>query len=73
MRKSLRRLNTWIGQIARALRPDEPVAAMADGLRFGRKGSLAITADGWYDFEASEGGRDALSLIGHLRGSGMLR
>jgi hypothetical protein len=58
-----------IGQIARALRPDAPVASTADGLRLGRKGSLSITAtDGWFDHEAKKGGRDALSLIRHLRG-----
>jgi putative DNA primase/helicase len=67
-KESLRRLDTWIGQIARALRPDAPVASTADGLRLGRKGSLSITAtDGWYDHEAGKGGRDALSLIRHLR------
>jgi putative DNA primase/helicase len=67
-KESLRRLDTWIGLIARALRPDAPVASTADGLRLGHKGSLSISADGWYDFEASVGGRDALSLIRHLRG-----
>jgi hypothetical protein len=68
-KQSLRRLDTWIGQIARALRPDAPVASTADGLRLGRKGSLSITAtDSWYDHEAHKGGRDALSLIRHLRG-----
>ena len=65
----LRRLDTWVGQIAQALRPDAAVASTADGLRLGRKGSLSITAtDGWYDHEAHKGGRDALSLIRHLRG-----
>jgi hypothetical protein len=67
-KESLRRLDTWIGVIARALRPDAPVASTTDGLRLGRKGSLSISADGWYDFEASVGGRDALILIQHLRG-----
>jgi hypothetical protein len=68
-KESLRRLDTWIGLIARALRPDAPVASTADGLRIGRNGSLSITAvDGWYDHEAGKGGRDALSLIRHLRG-----
>jgi hypothetical protein len=68
-KESLRRLDTWISLIARGLRPDAPVASTADGLRLGRKGSLSITAaDGWYDHEAGKGGRDALSLIRHLRG-----
>ena len=67
-KESLRRLDTWIGLIARALRPDAPVASTADGLRLGRKGSLSISADGWYDFEAPVGGRDALTLIQYLRG-----
>jgi hypothetical protein len=62
------RLDTWIGMIAQDLRPGAPVAATPDGLRVGRKGSLAVTAaDGWYDHEASKGGRDTLSLIAHLR------
>ena len=68
-KESLRRLDTWIGQIARALRPDAPVAATADGLRLGRKGSLSVAHEGrWFDHEAHKGGRDALSLIRHLRG-----
>jgi hypothetical protein len=67
-KESLRRLDTWIGVIAGALGPDAPVASTTDGLRLGRKGSLSISADGWYDFEASVGGRDALILIQHLRG-----
>ena len=59
--ESLRRLNTWIVQIAEELRP-APVASTADGWRIGRKASLSITADGWYDFEASVGGRDGAML-----------
>ena len=41
-KESLRRLDTWSGQIARAIRPDAPVATTADGLRLGRKGSLSV-------------------------------
>ena len=68
-KESLRRLDTWTGQIAQVLRPDAPVACTTDGLRIGRKGSLSITADArWYDHETGEGGHDALSLIRHLRG-----
>lgn len=64
-----RRLNTWAGVIAQALRPDAPIALTPEGLRVGRKGSLAITAaDGWFDHECGNGGRDAISLIRHLRG-----
>jgi hypothetical protein len=38
------------------------------GLRLGRKGSLAISADGsWFDHEAGKGGPDTLSLIRHLK------
>jgi hypothetical protein len=64
--EALRRLNTWIAAIAQVLRPDAPVAHTTDGLRLGRKGSLSITTDGWYDHEAHRGGRDALTLIQHL-------
>lgn len=65
--EELRRLNTWASAIAQHLRPDAPVAYTAEALRLGRKGSLAITADGkWHDYEAGRGGRDTLSLIAHL-------
>lgn len=66
--ESLRRLNTWTGAIAQILRPEAPLTRTAEGIRLGRKGSLSITAaDGWFDHEAGKGGRDALSLICHLR------
>lgn len=50
------------------MRPEAPVAFTPEGLRLGRRGSLAIKSDGqWFDHEASKGGPDALSLIKHLR------
>lgn len=65
----LERISSWAGAIAQELRPEAPVASTPEGLRLGRKGSLAIsTTEGWYDHEAGTGGRDVLSLIRHLRG-----
>ena len=59
----LRRLDTWAGAIAQHLRPEAPVAYTPEGLRLGRKGSLAITAaDGWYDHEAGKAGSSAISI-----------
>src|SRR5512132_1443018 len=67
--EELERIGSWAGAIAQELRPEAPVASTPEGLRLGRKGSLAIsTTEGWYDHEAGTGGRDVLSLIRHLRG-----
>jgi putative DNA primase/helicase len=65
----LERLNTWLPETAAALRPGAPVKARPDGgVRIGNKGALALGPGTglWYDHEAGEGGRDALSLIRHL-------
>lgn len=64
----LRRLSTWAGGIAQHLRPEAPIAFTPGRLRLGRKGSLAISADGsWFDHDAGKGGPDTLSLIRHLK------
>jgi hypothetical protein len=63
------RLNTWIDEIAEALKPTARLEEQSDGsIRLGSNGSLSIgPATGiWYDFEADKGGRDALALIQHL-------
>jgi hypothetical protein len=66
--EDLRRLWTWVAAIVQHLRPNAPMAEMPDGLRFGAKGSLAIALNGeWFDHEAGEGGRNAVSLIRHLQ------
>lgn len=63
------RLNTWLPEIAIALRPDKPVKPQPDGgIRIGNSGALALGPGTglWYDHAAGEGGRDALTLIRHL-------
>ena len=63
------RLNTWLPEIATALRPGAPMKAHPDGgVRIGAKGALSLGPGTglWYDHAAGEGGRDALSLIRHL-------
>ena len=63
------RLNTWLPEIATALRPGAPMKAQPDGgVRIGAKGALSLGPGTglWYDHAAGEGGRDALSLIRHL-------
>lgn len=67
-REELRRLHTWAAAIAQHLRPEAPVAYTAEGLRIGRKGALAIKVDSsWFDHQAGKGGRDAITLIRHLK------
>ncbi len=64
------RLNTWLPEIAAALRPGVPMKAQPDGsVRIGNKGSLSVGPGTglWYDHAVGEGGRDALSLLQHLR------
>ncbi len=66
--EELPRLNTWAAAIAQHVRPEAPVAYTAEGLRIGRKGSLAINADGkWHNHEAGQGGSETLSLIRHIK------
>jgi hypothetical protein len=63
------RLNTWLPEIAAALRPGSPVKAQPDGsVRVGNKGALSLgPAPGlWFEHSAVEGGRDAFSLIRYL-------
>ncbi len=65
----LERLNSWLPQIATAIREGSPVKECPDGsVRIGNKGSLVLGPGSglWYDHEAGEGGRDAVSLIRHL-------
>ncbi len=63
-----KRTMTFMLDIAHELlRPGTPARASNGETRFGRKGSLAIRADGlWHDHEAGTGGRGGLSLIKHL-------
>jgi hypothetical protein len=62
-----RRLDTYIVEIACALRPEAPSTASADGIRVGHQGSLWIRPDAsWFDFEGDVGGSNALALIAYL-------
>src|SRR6516164_2231242 len=63
------RLNTWLPEIARALRPDVPTAHTAKEFRFGASSALAISRDGggWFDHAAGKGDIWGLSLIRHLK------
>jgi hypothetical protein len=62
-----RRLDTYIVEIACALRPEAPSTDSADGIRIGRHGALWIRPDAsWLDFEGDVGGNGTLALIVHL-------
>jgi hypothetical protein len=66
------RLSTFMVEIVVQQRPGIQQHATNNGeIRFGRKGSLALYADGsWMDYEADRGGYGAVSLIKHLTGWG---
>jgi hypothetical protein len=62
-----KRLDTWAPEIAQTLLPGVPCHSNGDEIRIGRKGSLALYADGgWFDYEAWVGGDDTVTLIAHL-------
>jgi hypothetical protein len=63
-----KRAASFMLDIAVELLPPGTLMRAGNGeTRFGRKGSLAIAADArWYDHEAGNGGRSAVSLIRHL-------
>lgn len=58
-----------LATVARRLRPDAREAgAGPDARRFGKRGSLRVSGDGWYDFEAGTGGRSPVGLVMHDTG-----
>jgi hypothetical protein len=61
------RLTSWMPEIACELSPGTKVRRYGNGVRVGRKGSLNVDTEGWYSFEADEGGSDPLSLMLFLR------
>jgi putative DNA primase/helicase len=69
-----RLLTSWLPEIVAKLRPGAPQQASNGEIRVGRKGSLALYADGgWIDYESDHGGHGALSLIAHDLGAAAAR